>query len=173
MTGSSIPLFNNQHNSHSDIAAAPLKRWQIYLIIPGDGEIKANKETTQDIDFSGLQDVSDRPGSVAFGMEINNVWSLPYTQFSTHGKFLWWEWALHVFSWCNSSEIISSVHRAGNFLVLHCILLWDVCWLGLQGWSRQKGIPSQNHRHSCTTRHRWILNLNSYPNLFGSSLPLP
>lgn len=74
--------------------------WQIYHTISRDGEIKANKEASQDIDFSGLQDVSDRPGSVLlseFSMEINILWSLPYTQFSTHGKFLWWEWGLHVF----------------------------------------------------------------------------
>lgn len=86
MTGSLVPPFNSQHNSHSNATAGPLKRWQIYHTISGDGEIKANKETTQDIDFSGLQDVSDRPGSVAFGilsefsMEINNMWSLLYTQ---------------------------------------------------------------------------------------------
>lgn len=61
------------------------KTWQIYHTIARDGKITANEETTQDIDFSGLQDVSDRPGSVAFGilsefsMEVNNVWSLPYT----------------------------------------------------------------------------------------------
>lgn len=68
VTGSSVPPFSNQHNSHLNAAAGPLKTWQIYHTIARDGKIKANEETTQDIDFSGLQDVSDRPGSVAFGI---------------------------------------------------------------------------------------------------------
>lgn len=175
-TGSSVPLFNNQHYRHSNAAAGPLKRWQIYHIVSGGGEIKANKETSQNIDFSGLQDVSARAGSVAFGMlsqfsmEMNNLWSLPSTPFSIHGKFIWWEWCLHVFPWYNSLEIISSVQCFPQswrfpccptlYSPVRCVLRREDSRKGSPVLGGQTRITSQNHRHSCTTRQRNAIRMN-------------